>query len=69
MINKRYTKDKFSAFEYGLWRIKELEDELNKKWKRRGKTRTLMFYSQGDKMETTDIQLDRVALFKQSITR
>lgn len=47
MINKRYTKDKFSAFEYGLWRIKELEEEFNKKWKRKSKSRTLMFYSQG----------------------
>lgn len=47
MINKRYTKDKFSSFEYGLWRIKELEDGLNKKMKRRGKSRTLMFYSEG----------------------
>ena len=47
MINKRYTKDKFSSFEYGLWRIKELEDEQNKKMKRRGKSRTLMFYSEG----------------------
>ncbi len=47
MINKRYTKDKFSSFEYGLWRIKELEDEQNKKMKRRGKSRALMFYSEG----------------------
>ncbi len=47
MINKRYTKDKFSAVEYGLWRIKELEELLNKKWRRRGQKRTFMFYSQG----------------------
>lgn len=47
MINKRYTKDKFSAFEYGLWRIKELEEELNKKWKRNRTHRTLMFFSKG----------------------
>ena len=47
MINKRYTKDKFSAFEYGQWRIKELEEELNKKWKRNRTHRTLMFFSKG----------------------
>lgn len=46
MINKRYTKDKFSSLEYGLWRIKELEEEINKKWRRAGKQRTLMFYSE-----------------------
>ena len=40
LIRTTKTKDKFSAFEYGLWRIKELEDELNKK-QRRGKNRTL----------------------------
>lgn len=26
-INPRYPKDKYSAFAYGLWRIKELEEE------------------------------------------
>ena len=26
-INSRYPKDKYSAFAYGLWRIKELEEE------------------------------------------
>ena len=46
MINKRYTKDKFSSLEYGLWRIKELEEEINKKWRRASKQRTLMFYSE-----------------------
>ena len=35
-INSRYPKDKYSAFAYGLWRIKELEEEQNKKRRRRG---------------------------------
>lgn len=35
-INPRYPKDKYSAFAYGLWRIKELEEEQNKKRRRRG---------------------------------
>ena len=30
-INPRYPKDKYSAFAYGLWRIKELEEEHYKK--------------------------------------
>ena len=34
-INPRYPKDKYSAFAYGLWRIKELEEEQNKKRRRR----------------------------------
>ena len=34
-INSRYPKDKYSAFAYGLWRIKELEEEQNKKRRRR----------------------------------
>jgi hypothetical protein len=34
-INPRYPKDKYSAFAYGLWRIKEIEEELNKKRRRR----------------------------------
>lgn len=47
-VNKRTGKDKFSSFEYGLWRIKELEEEFEKK---RGKStpgkRKLVFYSNG----------------------
>ena len=35
-INPRFPKDKYSAFAYGLWRIKELEEEQNKKRRRRG---------------------------------
>lgn len=30
-INARFPKDKYSAFAYGLWRIKELEEEAYKK--------------------------------------
>ncbi len=46
-INKRKTKDKFSSFEYGLWRIKEIEEEYYKKWKRKTKQRNLVFYTEG----------------------
>ena len=35
-INARFPKDKYSAFAYGLWRIKELEEENYKKIQRRG---------------------------------
>lgn len=47
-INTHYPKDKFSAFEYGLWRIKELEDEAARKRKRSipGK-RQLVFFTGG----------------------
>lgn len=34
-INARYPKDKYSAFAYGLWRIKEIEEEYNKRRRRR----------------------------------
>lgn len=34
-INPRYPKDKYSAFAYGLWRIKEIEEESNKTKRRR----------------------------------
>ncbi len=48
MISKRKTKDKFSSFEYGLWRIKEREEQYFKK-KRRGQDAKgkYMFYTQG----------------------
>lgn len=49
-INSRFPKDKYSAFAYGLWRIKELEEENYKKKKRRnsmGNTRSLIFYTEG----------------------
>jgi hypothetical protein len=33
-INSRYPKDKYSSFAYGLWRIKEMEEEYTKKKRR-----------------------------------
>ena len=47
-INPRYPKDKYSAFSYGLWRIKELEEEHFKKQKRKGLGRQLVFFTEGD---------------------
>ena len=45
-INERYPKDKYSAYSYGLWRIKELEEEEYQKRKRRGNTgRKLVFFT------------------------
>ena len=46
-INARFPKDKYSAFAYGLWRIKELEEENTKKKKNRKGVRKLVFYSEG----------------------
>ena len=46
-INSRYPKDKYSAFAYGLWRIKELEEEEYKKGRRRGGNRQLIFFTGG----------------------
>ena len=50
-INSRFPKDKFSAFEYGLRRIQELEEEYYKKEKRReslfGESRKLVFFTGG----------------------
>ena len=48
-INPRYPKDKYSSFAYGLWRIKEIEEEYTKKRRRRFGTggdgkRTLTFF-------------------------
>ena len=49
-INPRYPKDKYSSFAYGLWRIKELEEEYTKKRRRRfggsgDGRRTLTFFN------------------------
>jgi hypothetical protein len=47
-INPRYPKDKYSSFAYGLWRIKELEEEYTKRRRRRGAngtTRKLFFFT------------------------
>lgn len=48
-INPRYPKDKYSAFAYGLWRIKEIEEEQAKRRRRRnsGLKRQLVFCSGG----------------------
>ena len=48
-INARFPKDKYSAFAYGLWRIKEIEEENYKKVSRRGngKKRQLIFFTGG----------------------
>lgn len=44
-INAHKPKDKFSALSYGLWRIKELEDEYSRTYKRKGRKRKLIFYN------------------------
>lgn len=47
-INTNLGKDKFSSLEYGLWRLKEIEEEYYKKKSRNGsKKRVLSFYTQG----------------------
>ena len=49
-INTHYPKDKYSAFAYGLWRIKEIEEEAFKRKRRfdsTGKKRTLVFFTEG----------------------
>lgn len=47
-INARYPKDKYSAFAYGLWRIKELEEEGAKRHRRYGLgKRQLTFFTGG----------------------
>lgn len=46
-INPRYPKDKYSAFAYGQWRIKELEEERASRRRRRstsGSVRKLCFF-------------------------
>lgn len=49
-INSRFPKDKYSSFAYGLWRIKELEEEAQKRQRRFGKNgnpRKLVFFTGG----------------------
>jgi hypothetical protein len=48
-INSRFPKDKYSAFAYGQWRIKELEEAAYQKQKRRSRFggRKLIFYTEG----------------------
>lgn len=48
-INSRFPKDKYSAFAYGQWRIKELEEDNYKKVKKRGDgKRRLVFFTGGN---------------------
>ena len=48
-INSRFPKDKYSALAYGLWAIKELEEQAYKKVVRRGGLkRQLVFYTGGN---------------------
>ena len=47
-INTRFPKDKYSSFSYGLWRIKELEEDYYKtSHRRRASGRQLVFFSGG----------------------
>lgn len=48
-INTRYPDDKYSSFSYGLWRIKELEEEQAQRARRRSGIggRTLTFFTGG----------------------
>lgn len=46
-INSRFGKDKFSSFEYGQWRIKELEEEYLKSRARHAGPRQLIFFTPG----------------------
>ncbi len=47
-INARFPKDKYSSLAYGLWRIRELEEEAYKKHKRKsGLGRQLIFFTGG----------------------
>ena len=49
-INSRYPKDKYSAFSYGLWRIKELEDEYyTTSHRRMYDPRQLVFFTGGSR--------------------
>lgn len=46
-INSRYPKDKYSSFSYGLWRIRELEEEhySKKRKERNGSPQNFTFYT------------------------
>lgn len=48
-INSRFPDDRYYSFAYGLWRIKEIEEEQMKKFRRRDPTvkRQLVFFSGG----------------------
>lgn len=54
-INRRINKDRFSAFEYALWRIRELEDEYYKKKRNRARDlRKFLLFSKGGKTNGRD---------------
>lgn len=44
-INSRFPDDKYMAFAYGLWRIKELEEENSTLKRRRGSKRQYIFFN------------------------
>lgn len=47
-INRRINKDRFSAFEYGLWRIREIEDAYYKKKRNKAKDiKKFLLFSKG----------------------
>lgn len=48
-INSRFPKDKYSAFAYGLWRIKEIEEAAFQKNRRKSVlgNRSLIFFTEG----------------------
>jgi hypothetical protein len=44
-INSRFPDDKYMAFAYGLWRIKELEEENSTLKRRHGSKRQYIFFN------------------------
>ena len=49
-INNKINKDRFSAFEYGLWRIKTFEEQYYKKKRRKNVDfKKFIFYSRGNR--------------------
>ena len=47
-INSRFPDDKYMSFAYGLWRIKEIEEEQAKHRRRKGNgSRKLTFFTEG----------------------
>ena len=47
-INRRIPKDRFSSFEYAMWRIKQLEDEFYKKKRYRSRDISqYLFFTKG----------------------
>ena len=47
-INTRFPDDKYYSFAYGLWRIKEIEEEEQKRQRKRGiGKRKLVFFTGG----------------------